>query len=556
MPLMDENCTLANYAHQLSGEIKNDSDPLAKPSADPSDWTNYLHEQEGGMISIAGRLGKAAGIAAPDRVTGLLASHNPLLDKLKGGDKPNVLQQGLFDFLAPSKAVAKPILSEYIKARQDFMTHIKDAPDAGMDVYKDEVSSRATDLLKKIKADPTKYGVDQGNVHMTTRFLEQVENGWPYRDYANEKAEATQHLESGLTKLGKAAIQNVGRAHLMINPMIYLFHIGETPVRVFSQYPEAAIKILPELFHDPAILLGKTIPEAEKAGVYTKALDTIDPRKWTKADWQRGLTGIPQTQTLNESLAYLLSKHGVNLDEALDRVALSSRDPLEMPMFMTAPDRGGVVSGLSWMRYVMFQHASYLNMIKRMADFKNPEMAAKAAGSFLLYTGINYALYGRDAAIPGAGIVNKLAHVGGDGSEDQTPEEESPGGNLVYRATGLDLGEAMSPLSFFDLYHSVKMLDNVKNGVSSDIKALQKDSTTTAKGFALAHMGLLGSELFGYKGFTTPNSITKAVKSYGKAVNDAADNPLDVDWDEFYKNEIEANLGQRVANRFKEHQNR
>jgi len=543
-------CSLEEAAAKMSGQAQNDIDPLAKPQTSLSNWGEWEHEQTGGVLSIAGRLGKAAGIESPERIKGLMKVHNPLMEWIKGGENPNVLQRGLFDFLAPRNSVAKPILNEYVKARADFEQYIKDAPDAGMDVYKDEVASRASDLLKKIKDDPGKYGVDSSNVHMTTRFLQQVENGWPYADYAGQAAEKTKHLESGLVQNAKAAASNLMRSHVTLNPSIFLFHMGTTPVRVFSEYPTQALKILPELFHDPALLLGKKIPEAEAAGVYSKALDSHNPKNWSKNDWKKGLTGIPQTQTFNESVAYLLSKHGVPLDEALERVALSSRDPLEMPMFLTAPEREGSTGALSYMRYAMYQHSAYLNMVKRMANFKDPQMAAKAAGAFLLYTGINYALYGQSAAIPASGVVKSLTHFGTDG----TPDEEDEGGNLVYKATGIDLGEHMSPLSFFDLYHSIKMIQNVSNGVQHDFKNLQKDSNTTAKGFALAHMGLLASELVNYKGFTTPHSLTNAVKSYGKAVDDAADNPMDVDFDEFFQNEIQAHLGQRTANKFKQHQ--
>jgi len=377
-------------------------------------------------------------------------------------------------------------------------------------------------------------------------------------DVAGQEAKNKEHLANGIERVAKAAASNLMQAHVTLNPLIYLFHAGMTPTRVFSEYPMAALKILPDLLHDPMLLLGKTIPEAEKAGVYTKALNSHNPKDWTKEEWRRGLTGIPQTQTFNESLAYLLSKHGVPLDEALNRVALSNREPLNMPMFMTAPDRSGSVGPLSYLRYAMFQHAAYLNMYKRMLDFKDKETAIKAAGSLLLYTGINYALYGAKAAIPGYGAVSHIANLNGDGTKDQFGQtlddfDKQHGGNQLYNLTGLDLGEHMSPLSFFDLYHGVKMIGDTAHAAGNDLNSLFKPSTNMAKMTSAAHMMLLLSEMASHKGFTTPHSLVKAVKSYGKSVDNAADNPLGVDWNEWFDNEMESNLGQRTLNRFKEH---
>lgn len=551
---MDDACSIKELAALLHGEAHTEIDPLAEPTNKMEHWGEYLHEQEGGMISIAGKLGKAAGIKTEDlpyQVKGLLKVHNPLMEMIKGGENPNVLQRGLFDFLAPSKSVAKPILAEYVQARADFKQYIKDAPDAGMDVYKEEVASRATELLKKVEENPSKYGVDSSNYHMTTRFLKQVENGWPYEDYAGKPAKNTADLRDGITGIAEAGIGNAAKAHVILNPMIYLFHVGMTPIRLFAEYPVAALKIIPDLLKNSGVLLGQALPEAERAGVYTKALSTINPLKMEKGEFSKSLTGIPQTQTFNESLAYLLSKHGIPLDQALERIALSGREPLDQPMFMTAPDRGGSVGALTYMRYVMFQHAAYLNMVKRVVTAKDPQMFTKAVGSLTLYTALNYALYGQDAAIPGSGIISKFSHVGGDGSEETESDKNwNPAkGNLVKHVTGLDLGEGMSPLSYFDLYHTIKMLDSAGRGVVHDAKNLSSEATATSKAFSVAHALLTATEFTNIGGWTTPHSLSNAVKSYGEAVDSAADNPMGgVDYNEFFNNEIKSHLGQRVAN--------
>lgn len=543
-------CTLHDVATSLASNANAEKNPWWENPENPSDWNDIFHTEQGAAAGILSRTRNFPDKLLP--LAGAADSKNPVLDRLLS-KTPEHAKRFIFDSLSPKESVAKPILEQYVKIRSDFEKYLREgAPeDNGLDVYQEQIVPWARELREKIEREELgsgeEYGLDWKNEYPTIQFLKWVENGSQYADFGESR-----NPDVDAAKPFKALTGNLRASHVTLSPTVYMFHMGSLPLRVFSQYPMQALKSLGTVLKNPKILLGWKIPEAEKAGFYSKALPT-EMKDWEKGDWANALTTIPQAQTTAESLAYLIHKEGVGMDEVLDNVALRKRDPLESPMWSIRPDREGAYS---YIRYSLMQSGWYLNLLKRLGNIKDPEGMAKAGGALLMYSALNYYTYGSKAAIPFGGTIAE--HV--PGSEDVFEDiDESGGGNQVYKATGLDLGGNMSPLEVWQVpFYPYKMLySSIEQGGkdAGRVRRALEDESYAEAGLTAAHGLLLGASAFfkipGTK-VAIPYSGIKAVGAYARSVNEMAGDPLKVDYDTFAKNMLQSYFGKEVAKRFEE----
>lgn len=539
-------CTPKQKRAQLKGFV---DAMLDRPTDEKAYHADPFHYDKGGAASLAVKNAKANGHVIGPNWADIAEEDNPVWQKIASkmasfaGPKKE-LAQALLDCTSQEKTVAKPVFKHF-----DELINAFDVRNQHSDVYKEGVSNKANAVWKEIKqaqdeGRPLPHGVNEHNYYPTKHFLETISDGYPFFDF-NPESKST-HLTGILDWLGG----NTTRGHLLLNYMTPVYHGLITLPRAFSQYPHSTLKALVAMGQeDRQAFLGKPLQALTDEGVYSKTIQG-SMNNWSKYDWAKGLTFIPQCQTTAETLAYYIAKEGGHpLKETLDRVALVP-DPLRMPSILV----GKQGNMLSYGRYAMLMDSWYLNLVKRAATNLDNPKGWQALGQLGAYSLMKYYAFGAKSAIPGPFHL-LLQWKEADKAGVFKDADNAGGGNLLYKSTGIDLGEQTADLNpWWSVGAVYEMLHKNIEGLGKDFSHIVDTSGKVSSG-EKATRGLdmaliLSQTLTGW----VPQEGIKGAHAYAKAIKDAAGDPAYVDLHQLYYYALEQQFGKETADKWREHQ--
>jgi hypothetical protein len=520
---------LQGYARTLTGEATTEEEYHQDP----------YHWDKSGALGIAQQTAAADGHNIPWEWKDTAEKNNPVMDWLlnKGGAGREA-NHFITAWDTPEKSVAKPVFNWADQKKDAF-----DPTEMDSSVYKEDVSDQAQKIRTEIRdardyGKELPYGVTEQNFFPTDEFLGHIVDGYPFFDFGKPSQ------ENLISRYASKGATNTARGHMLLNVMTPIYHGLSTIPRSLVEYPIGTVKALARIVReDPMTLLGKPAEDLDQKGIYSKS-NPGSLTDWSRYEWSRGLTFIPQCQTMAETLAYRIHEAtGAPLDQVMARVAMRP-DPFRIPLMFVGKE--SQLTGYG--RYALMMDGWYLNLLKRATQL-HTEDGWKALAALGTYSLMKTMVFGSKSAVPGI-LHGLLAYKEAEKKGTFNNFDKELHGNVVKGLTGLDLGESTADLNpWFSIAAIYDMLHKNYDATVKDTDKLMSDKASGSEklGSGIDMALLLTQTTTGW----IPQSGIKAERAYFKALKDASGDPAHVDVNDLLYQGVKQQFGKETADKWK-----